>query len=38
MDNTVFFNNENIPVVTHHDQDGDNDSDYNHYNTSNTSR
>ena len=30
-------NNENIPLVTHHDKDRRDDNDYDGYNTSNTS-
>ena len=38
MENPIFVDNENIPLVTHHDQgcDGDHDNDYNNYNALNT--
>ena len=37
MDNRIFVNNENIPLVTHYDKNRDDDNDYNNYHTSNTS-
>ena len=38
MENPIFVDNENIPLVTHHDQDcdGDHDKYYDNYNALNT--
>ena len=38
MDNPIFVNNKNIPLVTHHDEDCNDDNDYDDYNTPNTIR
>ena len=38
MENPTFVNNENIPQITHHDEDHDYDKDYDDYDTPNTSK
>lgn len=38
MDNPIFVSNKNKPLVTHHDEDCDDDNDYDDYNTPSTIR
>ena len=38
MDNPIFVNDENIPLVTNHDENHGDDNVYDDYNTPNTSR
>lgn len=36
MENPIFVDDENIPLITHHDNDNDHNIDYDEYNTLNT--